>query len=341
MDDTDRSAPDESRRHAVTIYDIAEAVGVSPSTVSRALNKPGRINERTERRIREAAEALGYRLNPMARALHTGRTGTIAVILSDITNPVYFDLVRGAERVAADHGYALVLAESQESSDTELGTIERLLPSVDGLVLVASRLPDEEIARLAAVKPIVAVSRDVAGVDAVIPDVTPGLTQALDHLRSIGHHAVGYVSGPPTSWMNGHRWQTLFEAAVRQQMSIVELPAIAPTLEGGRGALPRVLAAGVTAVVAYNDLIAMGLLQECRDRGVAVPAQLSIVGFDDIFGAELVSPALTTIKSPLSRAGSLAVSRLLATVDGGTPPPTTDLATRLVMRSSTGPAPVS
>src|SRR6478609_4383204 len=143
------------RKPPATIYDVAKATGVSPSTVSRALNKPGRLKEATERRIRDAAEQLGYRINPMARALPTGKTGTIALLVSDITNPVYFDVVRGAERVASENGLTLVFAESQESPELELATAQRLQTSVDGLFLVASRLDDERIVELAAAKPLV------------------------------------------------------------------------------------------------------------------------------------------------------------------------------------------
>jgi LacI family transcriptional regulator len=117
------------RRPPATIYDVAKATGVSPSTVSRALNKPGRLKAATEQRIRDAAQELGYRINPMARALPTGKTGTLALLVSDITNPVYFDLVRGAERVATANGLTLIFAESQESPELEFATAQRLQTS--------------------------------------------------------------------------------------------------------------------------------------------------------------------------------------------------------------------
>jgi LacI family transcriptional regulator len=327
------------RRPAPTIYDIARLTGVSPSTVSRALNKPGRINAKTEQRIRDAAHDLGYRLNPMARALPTGRTGTLALLLSDITNPVYFDLVRGAERVTAAHGATLVLAESQESAQIELATAERLQPAVDGVVLVSSRLTDAEIVELARVKPLVLVNRRVAGLPAVVPDVVPGLHAALEHLQRLGHRSVAFLSGPPASWMSRLRWETLFEQAVARGMAIVEIGPNAPTVDGGAAVLRRVRASGVSAVLAYNDLMAMGLLRACRQVGVAVPEALSIVGFDDIFGADMTSPALTTVHSPLGQAGEAAVRAALGEVDGvdaavGDAEP---LPTELVVRESTAP----
>lgn len=305
-----------NRRPPATIYDVAKATGVSPSTVSRALNKPGRLKAATEKRIRDAADELGYRINPMARALPTGRTGTLAVLVSDLTNPVYFDVVRGAERVATESGRTLVFAESQESPELELATAQRLQTSVDGLFLVASRLTDEQILDLAAVKPVIVANRLVEGVSAVVPDPRPGITAALEQLRERGHRRIAYLAGPGTSWMDGVRWRTLFQFAVEREMSIVEITSTAPTREGGADALDRVLAADVSAVFAYNDLLALGLLRAARDRGIELPRRLSIVGFDDIFGADLPTPALSTIKSPLREVGEAAIHRLLVEVDG-------------------------
>jgi len=318
VDQPDTAAPGRTvdRKAPATIYDIARLTGVSPSTVSRALNKPGRLNAKTERRIRDAAAELGYRINPMARALPTGKTGTLGLVVSDITNPVYFDLMHGAEHVATEAGLTLVFADSQESPELELATAERLQTSVDGLLLVASRLEDADIQKLSTIKPLVAVNRRVDGVPAVIPNVLPGMTDALDQLRDNGHRRIAYLAGPAASWMNDLKWQTLFDLAVARDMSIVEIKSNAPTREGGGDAFPRVKAADVTAVFAYNDLIALGLLRACRDHGVDVPGRLSIVGFDDIFGADLPTPALSTIRSPLTDIGEMAIRRLLAEIDG-------------------------
>ncbi|WP_432843403.1 LacI family DNA-binding transcriptional regulator [Dactylosporangium sp. CA-092794] len=328
---------DGSGGPATTIYDIARALGVSPSTVSRALHKPGRTSARTEERVRAAAEALGYRGNPAARALPTGRTGTLGLILSDITNPVWFDLIRGAERVTAAAGYTLVLAESQESAELELHTAERLVPSVDGFVLVASRLADEAIRRLAARRPSVVVNREVAGVECVVPDVAPGIRAALDHLAGDGHRSVAFLSGPGTSWMSRARWEIAFEEALRRGMSIVEIGPGAPTTEGGAAALRRLLACGATAALAYNDLMAIGLLRACQEGGVMVPGRLSVVGFDDIFGSDFTTPPITTIRTRLGPAGGDAVRRLIGLVERHPEPAAGPITTEFVPRGSTGP----
>lgn len=323
------------RKPAATIYDIARHLGVSASTVSRALNKPGRINAKTEQRIREAAAELNYRINPMARALPTGRTNTLGLILTDITNPVYFPLVRGAERITAAEGYTLVLAESQESGTLEAESAQRLLQSIDGLVLVASRLNDEQIRQLADLKPLMLVNRVVDGLPAVVPDVLPGIRDALDHLASLGHASVAFLSGPSASWMSRLRWETLLDEAPRRGMTVVEIGPGVPTLDGGEQGFRRVHASGVTAVVAYNDLMAIGLLRACRRAGLEVPSRLSIVGFDDIFGSDFTSPPITTIRTPLDLVGEEAVRQIVAAlVDGDIPKPR-QVTAEFVRREST------
>ncbi|NKY58362.1 LacI family DNA-binding transcriptional regulator [Nocardia flavorosea] len=336
---TSRRRAGHNRGAGVTIYDIARAAGVSPSTVSRALHKPGRINATTAQHIRDTAQTLGYRINPLARALPTGRTRMLALILSDITNPVFFDLVRGAERVTARQGYTLVVAESQETAALELETAGRLLPVVDGLVLVASRLGDDQVQRLDEQRPLLMVNRAVPGVAGIVPDVLPGICAALDHLAALGHRALAFLSGPADSWMSGLRWDILLDEAPRRSMSIVEIGPGAPTTEGGRQSLRRVLASGVTAVVTYNDLMAIGLLQASKAADIAVPERLSIIGFDDIFGSDFTTPPITTIRTPLGTMGEEAVRRLIAEIDDEEPGGNeTPLATAFVQRGSTAPS---
>lgn len=323
---------------APTIYDIAELAGVNPSTVSRALSRPGRISAKTEKRIQDAAKALNFRVNPMARALPTGRTNTLGLIIADITNPMFFEVVRGAERAAATSGYTLILAESQESGEREAEAVERVAPAVDGLILVTTRLADEQIQEMAELKPLVVINRRVGDVDAVVPELEPGIEQALDHLGSLGHRLVAVLSGPVNSWMSAARWNELLGKAVERGIPIVEIGPGAPTLEGGRAALTRVLASGATAVVAYNDLMAIGLLRAAQERGLAVPGRLSIIGFDDIFGSDFTSPPLTTIRTPLGLLGEYAARRALELVTGGgSAAPAEPLPTELVVRGSTGP----
>lgn len=298
-------------RPAATIYDVAKLAGVAPSTVSRALGKPGRINIKTQRKVEAAASELNYRINPMARSLPTGQTSTLGMLVADFTNPMFFEVVRGAERAAASHGYTLILSESQESAEREASTADRLLPSVDGVILLTTRLADDRIRELAERKPLVVINREVIGVSSLVPQLEPGIDEALDRLHHFGHRSIAFLAGPTRAWMSRARWELLFEGALRRGMRIVEVPCDAPTIDGGRAALPRVQASGVSAVVAYNDLTAIGLMKAFQEGGGVVPDELSIVGFDDIFGSDFTSPPLTTIKTPLGVLGERAVLALL------------------------------
>lgn len=327
----------ERGSESVTIYDVAKLAGVNPSTVSRALNRPGRVNAVTERRIRAAAETLNYHVNPMARALPTGRTSIIGLVVSDITNPVFFDVVRGAEAAATRAGYTLVLTESEESEQREYERAERMLRMVDGLLLATPRMSDEQILALAKQKPVAVVNRLVEGVLSVVPDVQHGIAEAVRHLRGLGHSRIAYVPGPALSWMARRRGELLAQRCAWAHIELLPLEPVAPTVAGGRSAAVAARDSGATAVFAYNDLIAIGLMQELVETGIRIPADLSIVGFDDIFGADFTSPPLTTIKSPLREEGDHAMAALLGRITGGSAlSGGFDLATSLVVRGSTG-----
>ena len=329
-----------SSRRAATIYDVAQLAGVSPSTVSRALSRPDRISAATAARIRVAAEQLNFRINRMARALHTGRTGTLALVVADITNPVVFGIVRGAEQAASARDYTLMIAESQESGETEDAAIERILPGVDGIILATTRLSSRRIRDLASHKPVVLINRAVEGIPAVLPDVELGVSQVLEHLTALDHRAIAFISGPAESWIGERRWAYLMKGAESAGMTLVEIRPDAPTIEGGRSSLRRVLAAGPTVVVAFNDLLAIGLIQAATAAGIRIPAELSVVGFDDIFGSDLITPSLTTVRAPLEEAGRRATEHLLARLEGHPPTQFEErLGTTLVLRESTAPAP--
>ena len=323
---------------SATIYDIAELAGVNPSTVSRALTTPGRISAKTEAKIRAAAKELNYVVNPFARALPTGRTKMIALMVADITNPVFFGVVRGAEAFAAEHGYILVIAESQESSSEEADILERILPTVDGVLLVTTRLSDKDIQRINDIKPVVLVNREVKGVHDVVPDFEPGIKQLVAHLKQLGHKHIAFLGGPSTSWMSSHRWKLIMKEAVKQGLAIVEIGPNKPDIEAGATSLDRILAASVTAVITYNDIMAIGLLRAAKERGVKVPQQLSIAGFDNIFGSDFTSPPLSTVQLPLESLGHDALKLLLEVLDSDDqeiPMHRSSLSAELLVRGST------
>ncbi len=324
-------------KSSATIYDIAKLAGVNASTVSRALSKPGRVSAKTQKLIEDAATSLNYQVNPFARALPTGRTSTIGLIVADITNPTFFDIIRGAETTATGRDYTLVLAESAESPETELTAARRLMGTVDGLILASPRMDDDNIRVLAQDKPVVVINREVEGVPCVVPDVNKGISEAVRSMAANGHRRVAYVAGPPQSWMSERRWEGVQSACEWSRLEAVRLESSKPTVDGGRQSARDVRDSGATAVLTYNDLLAIGLMQELQAAGIVVPDQISIVGFDDIFGADFTTPPLTTVRSPLRECGETAARRLLNLLNGsGLEAGTLSVETELVLRGSSG-----
>jgi len=322
-----------------SIYDVAAAAGVAPSTVSRALSKPGRVSFKTAEHVRQVAAALGYRAATRQPSLPGASTSMLAMVVADITNPVFFGMIRGAEGTARHAGYTLLLAETQESEAVERALLERIRSSVDGIILTSSRLSDATIRTVAKTAPLVVLNRLVDQVPSVASDNVKAVKRAVEHLAGTGHQSLTYLAGPEASWADGMRWRGLLEAGHELEIKVRRLGPHLPTLGGGRQAAERWLTAPTTGVVAYNDLVAIGFIRALRERGIDVPGEVSVVGFDDIREAQLVEPRLTTIASPLRSLGSAAVNHLLKT---STIPDRREesvvLPARVVVRQSTGPA---
>jgi DNA-binding LacI/PurR family transcriptional regulator len=325
-----------ARRRAVTLNDVAREAGVAVSTVSRALSDPERVNVTTREHVQAIARELGYRPNRLARALPTGRTGMVAVLVPDITNPHNFGLVRGAEAQARAAGSTLIIADTQGRPELESLHLDRLGSSVDGFVLASSRLPDGELRTLAERSPVVLFNRRVDGLASLVTDSADGSRQIVEHLLALGHRSLAYLAGPSAAWSDGERWRALSEHAEAAGARIVRCGPFAPTLDGGPAAADVGLATRATALIAFNDLLAIGVLRRLAERGIAVPGQLSVVGYDDIFGSDFCSPPLTTVAGPVDEAGRALVDVLLS---GREPAPTITLATHLRVRASTGAVP--
>ncbi|MCT1716751.1 LacI family DNA-binding transcriptional regulator [Dermabacter hominis] len=331
--------PPRTSARRVTIYDIAKHVGVSASTASRALHKPGRVSKATEERVKKAAATLGYRANPAARALPTGRTGTIALLVADITNSVSFEIVRGAEREAEKHGYVLVTSEFREDHVKEASRARYLAPSVDGFVLASSRLDDEAIANIAALNPVVTLNRESPSAFSVLADHEPALRELVRILAAEGHDRLCYLGGPASSWTNAKRWEVIEAVARDEQIEALTIGPNHPTREAGQRALDAVRDTGASAVIAYNDVMAIGLLTAARDAGLRIPEDFSIAGIDDIFGSDFTCPPLTTIAAPLEEMGAAAIRHVHAALSGERESGTDRYPTQLLMRGSVGPAP--
>ena len=277
------------------------------------------MNAETADCVRGVAARLGYRTNPPARALSTGRTSMVALVIPDVTNPVYFDITRGAEDAAAEAGYTLLLADFRESGRLEREAIDRAVPAVEGLVLGGPRIPDSAIRTAAKQRPTVVLNRAVADIPSVVPDNPRGMRRVAEHLGALGHDTLTYVAGPEASWADGMRWRSLREAALELDLQVRRLGPYPPTVDGGLAAVDDLRRHPTTAVVAYNDLMAIGLMHGLQHARVAVPRQVSIVGFDNIFGSDFCTPALTTVAAPLRSLGAAGVRQLLAELGGAAP----------------------
>lgn len=338
--DNEPSSDPPQRTRAVTIYDVARAAGVAPSTVSRTFARPGRVNAETAARIRAVAGELGYRANPLAQALSTSRTKMIALMISDVTNPFYSELIRGAQLAASEAEYTVLLADARESDVVEREALERVLPSVEGIVIGSSRMSDSSLRVIGKQKPTIVLNRDVVGMPSVVTDSPRGMRRAVEHLGELGHESLTYVAGPEASWADGVRWRAMREAGHELSLHTRRIGPFAPTVVGGGRAAAQLLDRAPTAVVAYNDLMAIGLMRGLAAAGVRVPTDVSVIGFDNILASELVSPGLTTVAAPLRTMGVTAVKNLQAIIHGALhrSDEAFVLPTRLVVRESTGRA---
>ncbi|NVM94107.1 LacI family DNA-binding transcriptional regulator [Arthrobacter wenxiniae] len=336
------SPADATPRRPATIRDVAALCGVTASTVSRALTTPGRVNYRTRARIEAAASELNYIPNAQAKALSSGRTRTVAVLVADITNPFYFDIIRGTQLQLKAAGYTQLLVDTEESEEVEANTLEQMRRTADGVILTASQLSDAALVAASGRMPLVTINRDMAGVPSVILDTPTATNQALDHLISLGHSRIAYLGGPESSSSNMRRWAALSTAGRERDVDVVRLGPFAPRTYSGAAAADALVHSGATAGIAFNDLMAIGMLQRLHERGVQVPEDLSIVGCDDIFGADFCSPPLTTVTAPIEQAGRVAVTMLLSQISPGVGLLQRNqevLPTYLTVRGSTGTAP--
>lgn len=328
----------ERGRPAVTIYDVARVAEVAPSTVSRAFSRPGRVNSETAARIRRVADELGYRTAPPARAVASTRTRLLALVVSDVANPFYAEVIHGAQAAATAAGYTLLLIDAQESERLERATLERALPSVDGVLLAGTRLSDSAIRMLSKQRPVIVLNRTIVDVPSVVPDNARGIRLAVEHLAELGHRSVTYVSGPEASWADGARWRAVLEATAGLSMRARRSGPFPPDVAGGVRAAEEFGDRYPSAVIAYNDQVAIGLIRGLTARGLRVPRDVSVVGFDNIPVADLITPGLTTVAAPLYTEGATATRHLLTLVASGQRGTSLSavLPVKLVVRGSTG-----
>lgn len=294
-----------------TIHDVARLAGVSIATVSRSLNGRTRVSEETRDRVIEIANALDFRPNRTARGLVTGRLDNIGVLLPDVANPFYAPILVGIGNLARERDLGVFLADTREDVKVEVELCRRLAEQVDGLVLVSARMPEDWLRVIAAAHPTVLVNRVIHGIDAVAIDGSTGMAAMIEHLAGLGHRRILYLDGPPASWSGASKLVGVRAGAASTGAEVVEVGPHSPSYAAGRAAAPAVLDSGCTAVVAYDDLVAWGVVTRVRELGASVPGDLSVGGFDDAIAEGMLTPALTTVSAGAPSMGADAAELLL------------------------------
>jgi len=312
-----------------TLTDVARRAGVSVATASRAFGEPDRLAVATRDRVLRAASDLGY-ATPQAATT----TRTIGVIVPDVANPVYATLLKAIEGQAWHGRHRIVLFDADEDLRREREQIERAR-KLDGMLLCSPRLPDEDVLALVGETPYVVINRLLAGAPCVLMDAEHGPRQAVEHLAALGHRHIAYAAGPLGSWADSRRSDTVARACESFGIRLTRLSHHAASIQGGRAAAAPAAASGATAVIAYNDLVALGVEAGMSDLGRSCPDDISIVGIDDIEMAGAVTPGLTTVRMPIGRSGALAVDLLLQAMAGTPPEEAAVLNSQLIVRGST------
>jgi LacI family transcriptional regulator len=340
-----------SPKNGATIGQVAAAAGVSRATVSRVMNGQSNVAADMAERVRSAAAELQYRPSTMARGLSLGRTNSIALVVPDLGNPMFQQILRGAVAAAEPFDFRFLVAETAERTDDEAEIALEARLRCDALILAAPRSTEAVLRELLPqVEPAVLINREVAGLDVptVRVDYGAGVHSVVDHLVALGHRELAYVAGPRASASHALRARAFEEARERHSSLRVTTVACGSTVDDGYRVADEVLATEATGVVAFNDLVAFGLLARLNETGVDVPGDISIVGFDDIELARYATPSLTTAAVPQAELGRRAWGLLhqLVAARGATPGAGRSIPSgnRLVMpglvvRSSTGPVP--
>jgi LacI family transcriptional regulator len=313
------------------IADVARRAAVSTATVSRVLAGRGRARPETRERVFTAARELGYRPSGVARSLRQRATQTLGLIVTDIENPFFPQLARAVEDAARDQGYAILLCNAADDPERESGYLDLLVDRwVDGVVIAASSLGARHREWLAdAPLPIVLINSTDAEIDlpSIASDNRAGGALATGHLTALGHRRFGLIAAPARNVDAPDRLAGALDGL--RAAGIDEADVLIATndagVAGGERAAAEILRRDptVTALVAYNDLMAIGAMRAVRAAGLAIPADVSVVGFDDVELAAYVDPPLTTISQSTAAMGHWAVDRL-----------TSELADRLVARAS-------
>lgn len=322
-----------------TIHDVSAAAGVSVSTVSKYINGKKRFSSEVEARLQQAIEALGYQSNPMARSMVTGEMRSIGLVVRDIRNPHFTNIIRGANRVAIQNGYTLLLVDTEENLDYEQPLLEALSRRVDGMI-VSSRTPEKSLHWMLKMKrPVVIFGRPRDNAfPSVGADGYQGAYMLSQHLINQGHRRIGFLGYPGSRWSE-ERIKGCADCLKDHGLELIHFETDTPNAAGGESACARIMLspARPDAMICYNDLIAMGFMKEARTLGFHLPRDISVAGFDNIPFGEYTSPALTSVDMQSEVMGETAMRKLIDALAGNVDTEFCVLPPRLLIRESTAP----
>lgn len=329
---------------AITLRDVAQKAGVSIKTVSRVVNDQGEISDDTRQRVQAVIDELGYRPNLMARGLVTQRSYTVGLVFPDITNPFFPEVARGVQDAARAREYNTLLCNSDENQQEELRTLHSLAAQgVDGIIIFPCYRTGDNLKTFAEqYRPVISVNNryDDPNICRVLSDNYGGSKLAVEHLINRGHRHIAMLAGLEISSLRAQRVLGFLDTMAAHELPLPDsrLTAGQPTVDSGYDRALQLLTTDphITAIVAYNDLLALGAMNACKKLGRHIPADCAIIGFDDIQLASLVTPTLTTIRLDKYNIGQQAMGRLLEMLENpDTRFPAIELGAELVIREST------
>lgn len=295
----------------VTLHDVATHAGVSTATVSRVFARPDKVSPATADRVIRAADELGYVPNGAARALATGLTGLIGLVVPSLSNSYFSPIITAVQATLEQAGFELLVADSHGEAAREAHILTRLRGRVDGVITASPRSADEVIAAHAAVMPLVTINAQVPGVASVAVDVHAGLAELCSWLLMRGHRNLVYLGGPAGSRYDDARYATIRQHLDQHAAAVTHLGPVPPKAVAGAKILPEIRATGATAVIAYNALVGSGIVSAAVQAGVRVPDELAVVAVDDLVDLGLGLPAMTAIRQPMYQVGVTSAEMLV------------------------------
>lgn len=339
-----RVGADETAEHvsgsgSATIRDVARLAGVSTATVSRVLSGNRPVRQEHADRVRQVAEQLDYRPNAAARSLSLGSLRHVGVLMPQLSNPYFAEIIERVSHRAAQAGYRVLIADGGNDPDGEAAAARELLEHVDGLIALSPRMPTSDLQAVTARSgpPVVVVNRAENALTAptVVVNNFRAMTKMCGHLFGLGHRNFAYVSGPASSWQERERWRAL-QAAADMGASVQRIESDG-RIESVPDLLDEIVASRATAIICFNDLTAIGVINGLAPLGIRCPDDVSVTGFDDIALARYVQPPLTTVAASKATLADAAWDILVGRLGGDLGATSADVPAELVIRASSGP----